>query len=105
MANETFDLTAPEAPENALWLDSLDLKNTLQQWGWAHGLQSVEGKPMTMAGTVYARGIGTHAASELLVRLKGGAARFVADVGIDDETNGRGAVVFQVWVEDRKSVV
>lgn len=102
MANELFDITGSDAPENALWVDSLDLKNTLQQWGWAHGLQSVEGKPMTMAGTVYARGIGTHAASELLVRLKGGAARFVADVGIDDETNGRGAVVFQVWVDDEK---
>lgn len=102
MSNEPFDLTSANAPESSLWIDSLDLKNTIQQWGWAHGLQSVEGRPMTMNGTVYAHGIGTHAASELLVDLKGGAARFIADVGIDDETAGQGAAIFQVWVDDQK---
>jgi len=55
--------------------------------------------PIRIAGRAFEHGLGTHATSHLRVRLPDGAARFVAQVGIDDnyDTRGeRGSVVFSV---------
>ena len=49
----------------------------------------------------FAHGVGTHAASEFHINLKGAAVRFVSLVGIDDETGGQGTGECEVWVDNR----
>ncbi|WP_019584886.1 NPCBM/NEW2 domain-containing protein [Deinococcus apachensis] len=65
-----------------------------------------DGRPLTLGGKTYARGFGTHAASELRYNLKGTGAvctRFTADIGVDDEVGNRGSVVFQVYLDGVKA--
>ncbi len=61
--------------------------------------RSTAGRPISIGGVVFERGVGTHAPSEFVVRLHGGAARFSAAVGVDDEAKGGGTVVFEVWLD------
>lgn len=89
------------AQGNPVWLDSLDLSHLHQDWGKPGIARSVEQHALTIAGKVYSHGVGTHAVSDLLVNLKGGAQRFTADVGVDDETEGRGSIQFQVWLDGK----
>ncbi|WP_228991378.1 NPCBM/NEW2 domain-containing protein [Streptomyces sp. DH8] len=55
-----------------------------------------DGKTLTLAGTPYEKGIGTHADSAIAFHLGGRCTAFTADVGIDDEINGYGEVAFSV---------
>ena len=56
-----------------------------------------DGKPLTVGGKVYAKGLGAHAASEINVALNGNYTIFIAEVGVDDEVGEElGSVVFQV---------
>ena len=73
----------------SVWLSSLDVSKTQQGWGKPQADKSVEGNPLTIAGTKYEHGLGTHAASLLYVDLKGGSTRFTALVGVDDEVTGK----------------
>ncbi|MFI9338643.1 NPCBM/NEW2 domain-containing protein [Streptomyces althioticus] len=60
-----------------------------------------DGGPLTLAGTVYDKGLGTHAAGEVVVGLDGGYRRFAAVVGVDDEVGAKGTVVFEVLGDGR----
>lgn len=55
-----------------------------------------DGKPLTIGGAVYQKGLGVHAASEINVALSGNYTLFIAEVGVDDEVGELGSVVFQV---------
>ncbi len=57
---------------------------------------SINGNPIKLRGTTYAKGLGTHAASTITYDLAGAYTTFLADVGIDDETTGQGLVDFKV---------
>lgn len=61
-----------------------------------------DGHMITLNGATYAKGLGTHAASELRYALGGLFATFLADVGVDDEVGNTGSVVFQVWADGTK---
>ena len=96
-------LTVQDAPANGLWADTLDLKNVTQDYGVPGAGKSVDGNPLTLGGTVYPHGIGTHANSRLLIDLKGVAVKFEALAGVDDEKKGSAAsVTFQVFVDGKK---
>lgn len=56
-----------------------------------------DGNPITLNGVVYDKGLGVHALSEVVYDLAGGFSRFVSDIGVDDENNPGGSVVFQVF--------
>jgi len=94
---------ATRLPPNAIWLESLDLAAVDQAWGEPRAGLSVDGNPLTVAGQVYAHGLGTHAYSEMIVDLAGSARRFDAAVGVDDETEGAGSVEFVVLVDGREA--
>jgi hypothetical protein len=73
-------------------------------WGTIGQDQSVEGNPLTLDGTAYPKGIGTHAVSRIVYDLGGRYARFLGTVGVDDEVAtaggpGSGSVVFQVFAD------
>ena len=58
-----------------------------------------DGRPITLEGVVYPKGVGAHAASDVRLNLAGKFARFVSDIGVDDEVNGSGSVVFRVYAD------
>lgn len=64
-----------------------------QGWGQAKVGRAVNGSAMTMGGQTYTRGIGTHANSEIAIRLDGKAQLFSAIVGLSDSQQGRPALV------------
>jgi alpha-galactosidase len=72
-----------------VWLDDLNLASADQGWGDPHKNQSVEGHPLKIGGQQFARGFGTHAESTLRVNLAGGAQKFSAKVGVDDEVGNK----------------
>ena len=105
-ADLTAQMTGPDAPADAIWLDSLDMKLVTSGWGDhpAQAGKSIDLNPIKLAGVTYPHGIGTHAISQMSIDLKGVATRFVAMVGVDDEKQGMGSVVFRVLVDGEEKV-
>jgi alpha-galactosidase len=92
----------PAAEE--VYLSSLDLSPIVQGWGKPQADKSVTGKPLTIGGKVFARGVGSHADSVIRIDLQGGAQRFSAQVGVDDAAaSDRSSIRFKV-IADGKTV-
>ncbi|GAB4141665.1 MAG: NPCBM/NEW2 domain-containing protein [Planctomycetota bacterium] len=83
-------------------LQDLDLSRIDQAWGNPRAGRSVEGRPISIGGVAFERGVGTHADSEWTIELGGKARSFTASVGVDDEAR-RGTVVFVVLVDGREA--
>ena len=83
-------------------LDSLNIAPVEQDWGKPGAGKSVEGNPLKIGGKAFAHGVGTHANSYWVIRLNGGATRFTAQVGVDDEKNTSGSVTFEIWEDGKK---
>ena len=82
-------------------LESLELKSFVQGWGSARSNRSVDGNPLKIGGQSFANGVGTHAESEVSIRLDRKAVRFQAKVGIDAEVKDLGSVEFVVLLDDK----
>jgi alpha-galactosidase len=80
-------------------LSALDLSTMTNGWGRPGIDRSITGKPITLGGRTFERGIGAHAPAKLDIRLQGATA-FDATVGVDDATEGKGSVEFVVVVDD-----
>ena len=79
-------------------LSSLNWTSATTGYGTIQKNASISGNTLTLRGTTYSSGIGTHAASTITYNLGGAYSNFLSDVGVDDEENGRsGAVEFQVF--------
>lgn len=89
----------PKPPEPKVHLSSLRPVLAQCSWGSLQVDKSVEGKPLTVDGVRYAKGIGVHARSLAVYKIPGDANRFVATVGLDDEKRDdeRSSVVFEVY--------
>ena len=86
----------------SVWLSSLDISKTQQGWGRPNADKSAGGRPLTIGGQVFEKGLGTHAPSVVYIDLKGDAERFTAMVGIDDEVSGEhGSVQFRVYSDTK----
>ncbi|GAA4634736.1 NPCBM/NEW2 domain-containing protein [Actinoallomurus vinaceus] len=71
------------------------------------GAKPGDGKPLTINGTVYAKGLGTHAPAEIVYYLNGRCSSLTADVGVDDERDprtvaGQSTVTFEIWADGTK---
>ncbi|MGW7417836.1 NPCBM/NEW2 domain-containing protein [Streptomyces sp. NPDC054863] len=62
-----------------------------------------DGRPLTVGGQVFAKGLGVHAASEAEYYTGGKCSTFTAQVGLDDESGTRGTVAFEVWADGKKA--
>ena len=67
-----------------IWLDDLDLSGMKQDFDKPHARLSVQGNALKVGGRAFARGIGTHATSHLILDVQDKATRFQALVGVDD---------------------
>jgi len=64
-----------------------------------------DGKPLTLAGKVYPKGLGTHAPSMVSYNLAGACTKFTVTVGIDDEIADYGSVIFKIRVDGIDKVI
>ncbi len=64
--------------------------------------QPGDGTPITLNGTTYAKGLGTHSLSEVRYALGGSCSALTGVVGVDDEVGNNGTVVFEVWADGVK---
>jgi alpha-galactosidase len=100
-------ITANTKLGNVNWL------STSNGWGPVERNQSNgeeasgDGRPITLKGTVYPTGVGTHAGSSVVYYLGGTCSRFSSAIGIDDEINGNttASVVFQVFNTDTNTKI
>lgn len=86
----------PEPPTGDTHLSNHQWVSATIGWGEIGLDESVGNNPLTIGGTTYEQGIGTHSRSEIRYYLAGNMSQFVADVGVDDEVGDRGSVRFRV---------
>ena len=106
-ADVTWTFTTAAAGGTTAYLS--DLPYTVSANGWgpvekdrSNGEQAAgDGLPLTLAGVVYPKGLGTHAASDIRYSMTG-CTTFAAKVGVDDEVGNQGTVVFQVFADGTK---
>jgi glucose/arabinose dehydrogenase len=60
-------------------------------------LGAADGRPITLNGVVYPKGIGMHAPAEFNVIVPPDCTSLRSDLGVDDEVGIRGSVRFEVW--------
>ena len=88
-------------PEWSLGLQELDLSGMTQGFGAPQLNKSIGGKPLSIGGRVFEKGLGTHSPAEVAFDLHGTARRFSAWVGVDDGAEAPGSVTFQVAGDGR----
>ncbi|MEV6303269.1 glycoside hydrolase family 2 TIM barrel-domain containing protein [Actinoplanes sp. NPDC051861] len=93
-------------PAGSLWVSDLPFLDSVNGWGPVERDRSNaeqpagDGRPLTIGGVVYDKGLGAHAVSRVTVDLTGrGCTAFRADVGVDDEMGSSGSVTFEVWLD------
>ena len=84
-----------------VFLDELDLRYLLQDWGSPQVNKSVLGGSLRVAGVSYERGIGTHSISRFLVNLTGKAISFSGWAGADDLNDFGGNMEFELIADGR----
>ncbi|MGI5373490.1 NPCBM/NEW2 domain-containing protein [Streptomyces sp. CA-251387] len=62
-----------------------------------------DGRPITIGGVVYGKGLGVHAESAVEYYTGGACETVRADVGVDDEKGADGTVAFEIWADGTKS--
>jgi mono/diheme cytochrome c family protein len=93
-----------EGAAGGAWLSDLPWEKASAGWtvnkdGVPRKDKDVEDKPLRLGGgKAYRKGIGTHAPSEIVYKLDGAYARFLAEVGGAEEG---GSIVFQVYADGK----
>lgn len=83
---------------STVWLSDLEPTQVRQEWGSLKKDKSVDSNPLTITGTVYEKGVGTHANAVLAYTLPKGSRRLSGKVGIDSEVGDRGQAKLRVQV-------
>ncbi|MDR1493243.1 MAG: NPCBM/NEW2 domain-containing protein [Planctomycetaceae bacterium] len=81
---------------DTVYVDSLDLSVTDCGWRTTQSKKSVDGRPLSIAGRLFDRGVGHHAPGMIAIRVPQTQGKFSAWVGIDDEVGKRGHAEFIV---------
>ncbi len=81
-------------PASYQYIPLLDL-----HWPW-HADRNVLGTRLRAGGQLYVKGLGMHSASRLTYDLAQPYRKFAAEVAIDDQTGGKGSVVFRIYTDD-----
>jgi hypothetical protein len=91
----------PVPPKPDVSISRLEALSARTGWGKIGKNRSCQGNPLRLLGKTYEDGVGVHAHSLLVYAVPGGARRFVATVGLDDEqrTDPRSSVVVQILGE------
>ncbi len=108
-AQDAAQLAAADAPQNGIWVSSLDLKGVgvrLPGRGRGAGAAATTPPPAptySLGGTSYPHTVPVTSDTDFTINLNGQATKFLTMVGVDDAAGaGRGSVVFGVWVDGKK---
>lgn len=91
-----------------LYITDLNWVSSTNGWGsvekdMSNGEQATgDGTTITLNGQTYSRGLGVHANSTVTYNLEGKYARFISDVGVDDEVGNAGSVIFRVVLDGKE---
>jgi hypothetical protein len=91
-----------ELPDGPIPLERWGLFGSAQTRGRVLKSASAVGTPLTIGGNSYPSGLGAHAISFMEVPLGGRFEAFEVTVGVDGSTEGRGSVVFQIYVDGKE---
>jgi len=92
----------PMAPLPTVYLSDLRPVKATSGWnGEPRRDLSIDDNPIRIGGELFKRGIGTHAVSEIIYKVRTNCKRFVASVGVDDEKDS-GSVTFEVYADDKQ---
>jgi GH18 family chitinase len=98
----TFNLSVnPGSPGSFLsnyYLSDLNWTSATIGWGSVQKDLSVGGNVLTLNGTTYRKGIGTHAISQIVYNIAG-CSVLQSDIGVDDEAGANGTITFQVLAD------
>lgn len=95
----TFNLTVnPASSLSNYYLSDLNWTSAAIGWGSVQKDLSVGGNVLTLNGTTYKKGIGTHAMSQIVYNIAG-CSNFQSDIGVDDEVGANGTITFQVLAD------
>ncbi|WP_031512087.1 NPCBM/NEW2 domain-containing protein [Streptomyces sp. NRRL F-5123] len=95
-------VTNPPPPSGVNDVSDIDFASATNGWGPVERDRSDDetgsgvGKPITIGGTVHAKGLGVNAPSEVAIDVRARCTRVEAHVGVDDETGGKGSVTITV---------
>ncbi|MGW1806120.1 NPCBM/NEW2 domain-containing protein [Streptomyces sp. NPDC002078] len=107
----TLPLTASvvvRPPTGTSYLSDLPWLSATSGWGpverdTSNGESAAgDGHPITIGGTVYAKGLGVHALSDVSFYTGKACGKVTADVGVDDEKGTQGTVTFEIWADGTK---
>jgi alpha-galactosidase len=87
-------------PKRTVWLSSLDLTKMVQGWDKPVLDINKNKKPLSVGKQIFEKGIGTIVKSYVWINLAGGSDRFIASVGVDNDTSNRsvaGAHRFKIF--------
>lgn len=95
-----FTIIPDTPPLPDVHLSDLNWVSATAGWGSPQKNFSVQQNPLSIGGVIYAKGIGTHADSEIVYSLDPAYLRFVAVAGIDDEiTLNKASIRFSVQID------
>ena len=92
------DLKAAPLPDEVAYLS--DLEPASVKGEYKKDL-SIGGKPITVNGQAYKKGLGVLAASELVYKLDGTWDQLNGHVGVDSEVGDKGSVMFRVYADGK----
>lgn len=107
---QTSVRTLPPPPTTDSWASDLDWTASSNGWGpverdLSNGETGTgDGSPLTVGGTVYAKGLGSHAPAKIRYYLGGRCTSFTAEVGVDDVQKSAGTVQFSVTADGTEKV-
>ncbi|MBS4196898.1 NPCBM/NEW2 domain-containing protein [Lederbergia citri] len=92
--------------EEAIYLSDLNWVSAKSGWKTVQKDKNVDGQPIKMNGTIYTKGLGTHANSEIIYHLDGQYSIFKSTIGPDDKHINNPAkatsIIFQVYGDGEK---
>jgi hypothetical protein len=89
-------------PQGPIPLERWGLLQAGQTRGRVLKFVNAVGLPLTIGKSSYENGLGAHAASFMELPLDGRFEAFEVTVGVDGSTEGRGSVVFQIFVDGKE---
>lgn len=74
-----------------------------QGWQQTRTDAGISGRPISIAGQHYEKGLGTHAPGEMVFKLDRKHKLFTTDVGVDDQGGPAGSVILMVLVDGKEA--
>ena len=94
---DLVDLKLTKKNGDTICLSDLEPVSARQEWGSLKKDQSVDGNPLTIAGSVYNKGIGTHSNAVIAYTIPQECLSIEGKAGIDSEANQKGKARFKLY--------